>query len=215
MPNIENLKKQAKQYLRWHRERYYPVAAQIGATLPRFRDMGDIEILASDFKLADAQELVARLEGFDGWQALLAGAEAMSDTPKQTPSRPILTSIEPQLFVENFQRSCDFYTEKLGFKVEFVYGDPPFYGQVSRDHARLNLRLVSESVFTSDIRKRGDLLFASITVATASEIKQLFLDYRAAEVPFHQALQKEPWGSRTFVVSDPDGNLLLFAGPAD
>ncbi|MGH9791593.1 MAG: VOC family protein, partial [Candidatus Acidiferrales bacterium] len=24
MPNIENLKKQAKQYLRWHRERYYP-----------------------------------------------------------------------------------------------------------------------------------------------------------------------------------------------
>ncbi len=31
MPNIENLKKQAKQYLRWHRERYYPVAAQIRA----------------------------------------------------------------------------------------------------------------------------------------------------------------------------------------
>jgi uncharacterized glyoxalase superfamily protein PhnB len=215
MPNIENLKKQAKQYLRWHRERYYPVAAQIRATLPRFRDMGDVEILASDFKLADAQELVARLEGFDGWQALLPGADAMSDTPKQTPSRPILTSIEPQLFVANIQRSCGFYTEKLGFKVEFVYGDPPFYGQVSRDHARLNLRLVSESVFTSDIRKRGGLLSASITVATASEIKQLFLDYQAAEVPFHQALKKEPWGSRTFVVSDPDGNLLLFAGPAD
>ena len=29
MPNLENLKKQAKLILRWHRERHYPVAAQI------------------------------------------------------------------------------------------------------------------------------------------------------------------------------------------
>jgi hypothetical protein len=54
MPNIENLKKQAKQYLRWHRERYYPVAAQIRAALPRFRNVGDVQILESSFKLADA-----------------------------------------------------------------------------------------------------------------------------------------------------------------
>ena len=70
MPNIENLKKQAKQYLRWQRQRYYPVVAQIRATLPRFREMGDVEILESGFRLADAQELVARQMGFDGWQAL-------------------------------------------------------------------------------------------------------------------------------------------------
>ena len=58
MPNIENLKKQAKQYLRWHRERYYPVAAQIRAALSRFRNVGDVQILESSFKLADAHELV-------------------------------------------------------------------------------------------------------------------------------------------------------------
>ena len=79
MPNIENLKKQAKQYLRWHRERYYPVAAQIRAALPQFRDMGDMEILESNFKLADAQELVARQMGLDRWQALISGADAMSN----------------------------------------------------------------------------------------------------------------------------------------
>jgi catechol 2,3-dioxygenase-like lactoylglutathione lyase family enzyme len=215
MPNIENLKKQAKQYLRWHRERYYPVAAQIRSTLPRFREMGYVEILESGFRLVDAQELVARQEGFDGWQALISGADAMSDTPKQPSSRPILTSVEAQLFVANVQQSCDFYSEKLGFTVDFVYGDPPFYGQLSRDRARLNLRLVSEPVFAGDIRKREGLLSASITVAAASEIKLLFLDYQAAEVPFHQTLKKEPWGARTFVVSDPDQNLILFAGPAD
>ena len=214
MPNIENLKKQAKQYLRWHRERYYPVAAQIRAALPRFRNLGDVQILESSFRLADAQELVARQMGFDGWQALKSGADAMTDALRQATPRPILNSIEAQLFVANVKSSCDFYTNKLGFAVAFVYGDPPYYGQVIRDNARLNLRLVCEPVFAGDVRKREHLLSASITVATANEIKQLFLSYQAAGVSFHQALKKEPWGARTFIVSDPDENLILFAGPA-
>ena len=215
MPNIENLKKQAKQYLRWHRERYYPVAAQIRAALPRFRNAGDVQILESSFKLADAQELVARQMGFDGWQALTSGADAMTDEHRQATPRPVLTSIEAQLFVADIKKSCDFYTKKLGFAVEFIYGDPPFYGQVRRDNARLNLRLVCEPVFVEGIREREHLLSASITVANADEVRQLFLSYQAAEVRFSQTLKKEPWGARTFVVMDPDGNLILFAGPAE
>ncbi len=74
MPNLENLKKQAKLILRWHRERHYPVAAQIRGLIPRFLNMPDSEILAASFKLSDAQEMVARQHGFDSWQALKAGA---------------------------------------------------------------------------------------------------------------------------------------------
>jgi catechol 2,3-dioxygenase-like lactoylglutathione lyase family enzyme len=126
---------------------------------------------------------------------------------------PILNSIEPQLFVADVTRSCEFYTSKLGFAVAFVYGDPPYYGQVVRDRARLNLRLVCEPVFAGDVRKREGLLSASVTVATAREIDRLFRSCQAAGVLFHQGLRKEPWGAQTFVVSDPDENLLLFAGP--
>jgi catechol 2,3-dioxygenase-like lactoylglutathione lyase family enzyme len=214
MPNIENLKKQAKQYLRWHRERYYPVAPQIRAALPRFLHLSDEQILNANFKLADAQELVARQMGFEEWQALKSGVHAMTYEAGHPVPRPILSSTEAQLFVADIKASCDFYTDKLGFTVAFVYGDPPYYGQVTRDHARLNLRMVCEPVFT-DVRERENLLSASLTVATADEIKQLFLSYQAAGVPFHQTLKKEPWGARTFVVLDPDGNLILFAGPAD
>ena len=138
----------------------------------------------------------------------------MANETSQTTPRPILNSIEAQLFVANIKNSCDFYTNKLGFAVEFLYGDPPYYGQVVRDQARLNLRLVCEPVFAGDIRQREHLLSASITVATANEIKQLFQSYQAAGVLFHQALKNEPWGATTFVVSDPDENLILFAGPA-
>jgi catechol 2,3-dioxygenase-like lactoylglutathione lyase family enzyme len=137
----------------------------------------------------------------------------MTNETKLTTPGPILNGLEAQLFVANIKSSCDFYTSKLGFAVAFVYGDPPFYGQVFRDKARINLRLVCEPVFAGDIRKRENLLSASITVATPNEIKQLFLSYQAAGVIFHQALKKEPWGARIFIVSDPDENLILFAGP--
>ena len=42
-------------------------------------------------------------------------------------------------------------------------------------------------------------------------IKALFLEYQAALAPFHQTLRTEPWGARTFIVRDPDGNLICFA----
>jgi catechol 2,3-dioxygenase-like lactoylglutathione lyase family enzyme len=214
MSNLENLRKQAKQYLRWHRERYYPVAAIIREHLPRFRQLSDQEILTAAFRLADAQELVARREGFEGWQALRNGASiAMSQT--HTLSKPILTSVAAHLYVRDIKASTDFFTTKLGFTIDFIYGDPPFYGQVSRDNARLALRHMDESFFSEDIRQREDLLSASITLASADEIKQLFLDYQAADVPLAQSLRNEPWQAKTFIVKDPDGNLILFAGPAN
>jgi catechol 2,3-dioxygenase-like lactoylglutathione lyase family enzyme len=134
---------------------------------------------------------------------------------QQAAPRPVFTSIAAQLFVADIDASCAFFTDKLGFKADFVYGDPPFFGQVSRDNARLALRHLDEPVFVGDIRTRDDLLCASITVETVDEIDQLFKDYQTAEVSFHQALRKEPWGARTFIVVDLDGNLILFAGPGD
>jgi predicted lactoylglutathione lyase len=127
---------------------------------------------------------------------------------------PILNSIAAHLFVQDIGASCKFFQSKLGFGVDFVYGDPPFYGQVSRDNVKLALRHMDEPVFVRGIREREDLVLASITVASAKEIQQLFLTYQAAGVPFHQTLRREPWGAETFIVKDPDGNLILFAGPA-
>ena len=86
---------------------------------------------------------------------------------------------------------------------------------MGRDAARLNLRCVERPVIASLLRYREELLSASMTVATADEIKLLFLEFQSAGVAFHQRLKKQPWGARNFVVKDPDGNLLLFAGPAD
>ena len=133
----------------------------------------------------------------------------------ETERQPILTGAEPVLYVTDFPTALAFYTQKLGFAVDFTYGDPPFYGVVQRDRARLCLRLVEGPVFAGDVREREELLSASITLDSVAAIERLFLDYQAAGVPFHLALTTQPWGARNVIVRDPAGNLILFAAPGD
>src|SRR6202789_1075215 len=127
MPNLENLKKQAKLILRWHRERHYPVAAQIRDLLPRFSKRPDAEILAAKFKLSDAQEMVARQHGFNSWPALKAGlssaprkaktspvevtSRATSGVASKSTTRAKIVCAEPQLLVTDIERSCEFFRE--------------------------------------------------------------------------------------------------------
>ena len=126
MPNLENLKTQAKLILRWQRERHYPVATEIRGHLPPFLNMSNAAILAASFKLSHAQEIVATSEAFDSGQALKAGLSTTSRKVKSSPSRATIVSAQGQLFVSEIERSCEFFREKLGFTLVFSYGKPPY-----------------------------------------------------------------------------------------
>ena len=208
MPSIDNLRKQAKRIVRWHRERHHPVAELIRANLPAFGEMTDVDILAHRFQLTDAQELIARQRGFSSWQALLEGAKQMPDSQTEATAQIAFNRAEPQLFVTDLARSLSFFTEKLGFETQFSYREPPFYAQVARGGAYLNLRCVAEPLVEPSLLRRESYLAASVCV---DSIKELFLEYQANSVDFQQTLRTEPWGARTFIIADPDGNLILFA----
>lgn len=143
------------------------------------------------------------------WDALRRGSHFVITTRTGTLAMPKLTAAEPQLFVRDIVAASEFYSRKLGFSVAFMYGDPPFYAQVFRDGARLNFRQVDDDVLDAIRRATDELLAATITLEDA---KPLFVEYQQAGVEFAQSLRSEPWGARTFMVRDPDGNLLLFAG---
>jgi len=130
-------------------------------------------------------------------------------------SKPVLINATPQLFVSDIVASCDFFTRVLGFGVEFVYGEPPFYAQVIRDGASLALRHADRPVMEQlavAMKADVDMLAASISV---DDVQALYREFQTAGVAFHQELRTEEWGARTFIIRDLDGNLLLFAGSAD
>ena len=129
--------------------------------------------------------------------------------------RPVITAAEPQLFVRDVKESSAFFSQKLGFTTAFMHGDPPFFSLVVRDGASLNLRWVEAPVIDAELRDSEDLLSAVMTVDTSEEIDQLFKEFQSTGTPFHQELKTQPWGAKNFIVKDLDGNLLLFAGPAE
>ena len=134
-------------------------------------------------------------------------------TPTKT-SAAVITAAEPQLFVADIEVACAFYRDKLGFRVAFVYGEPAYYGQVTRDGARLNLRCATPPVIDPGRRDAQELLSGSLTVATLADILALADEFQQAGVTFAQPLQEKPWSARDFIIRDPDGNLVLLAGPA-
>lgn len=66
----------------------------------------------------------------------------MSDHADTISTKVVIACAEPQLFVADIKASCAFFTSKLGFAIAFTYGEPPFYAQVRRDAAHINLRCV-------------------------------------------------------------------------
>jgi catechol 2,3-dioxygenase-like lactoylglutathione lyase family enzyme len=204
--DLENLRKRAKAIVRQHRARSYLVPSRIRAALPRFAALTDREVLDADFALHDAQELIAVEHGFATWADL---KETPPVTTTQTPTNVQLLRSLPQVFVRDIERSVAWYRDVLGFTVVFTYGEPPFYAEVRRDGAALNLRHTDRSPWDLDPNE-PDLLAAAIAT---TDPKAIFLELKARGVELHQSLQEQPWGV-DFIVRDPDGNLVLFGGPS-
>jgi catechol 2,3-dioxygenase-like lactoylglutathione lyase family enzyme len=115
----------------------------------------------------------------------------------------------PVVFVANVPAAAKFYRDSLGFSIDFLHGDPPFYGSVSRDGACVHLKFVHEPVLAAGPDDRESFIVAFVDV---DDVNALFAEYIAAGVTFSQRLQKEPWGMHDFIVRDPDGNMICFAG---
>jgi uncharacterized glyoxalase superfamily protein PhnB len=122
-------------------------------------------------------------------------------------SEVTLNSITPVLFVRDVPASATFFNEKLGFATDFLYGDPPFYGSVSRGGVCLHLRCVHQPNFTELAARELSLILATIEV---SDVRALFAEFSARGVEIAQTPVQQPWGGTDFHVRDLDGNVISF-----
>lgn len=120
------------------------------------------------------------------------------------------TSLKPAipiLFVRDVPASAAFFREKLAFAVDFLHGDPPFYGSVSRGDACLHLRFVRRPNFAELAGREVSLILATIEV---SDVHGLFAEFKERGVVFAQTPTSQVWGGTDFHVRDPDGNVISF-----
>lgn len=207
MPTLDTYRKQAKQLVRWHRESNYSVGGKV-RLLERFRHLGDAQILAMPLPLTLAQEIIAVEAGFPDWAALRDAAASAPAARMPEPGAARVHGVVPILFVRDVTVAACFYRDRLGFDIDFLHGQPPFYGSVSRDGACMHLRFVGEPNFAALAAGECGLILASFEV---SGVKKLFAELAARGADIVQPLARQAWGGLTFHVRDPDGNVVSFA----
>ena len=115
-----------------------------------------------------------------------------------------IKKMSPQLLVSDLDSSMEFYTEKLGFDVEFRYED--FYSGIIKEGCSIHLKLgnpVREERQNKRDNEDLDIVFS------VQGIEDLYEEYSARSVEFTQPLRDMAYGKEFYVV-DPDGYLLGF-----
>lgn len=120
---------------------------------------------------------------------------------------PRVTGVVPILLVSDVSASARWFEEKLGFVTDFLYGDPPFYGSVSRDGVRIHLRFVHNPIFAVAAAREESLIAASFEV---SDVQALYGEVVARGAEIAQPLTSQEWGGTDFHVRDADGNAVSF-----
>ena len=115
-----------------------------------------------------------------------------------------IRKMSPQLLVSDLDSSMAFYTEKLGFDVDFRYED--FYSGIIKEGCSIHLKLgnpVREERQNKRDNEDLDIVFS------VQGIDDLYEEYTARSVEFTQPLRNMAYG-KEFYVADPDGYIIGF-----
>jgi uncharacterized glyoxalase superfamily protein PhnB len=118
-----------------------------------------------------------------------------------TASKPAIEGTATIFVVRDLQRSIEHYRDVLGFHVEFIYGQPPFYAGVERDHLLIHLQASEHTK-----RQPGHGAIYAFT----DNVDALYDELKAKGANTPQSPKDYPYGMRDFSITDIDGNQLSF-----
>ena len=117
-------------------------------------------------------------------------------------------NIVAQLRTTDLAQSIRFYTEKLGFTVEFMYED--FYAGVRAGRHLVHLKLVDEVDPSIEFVDLGEHFHLYLEVGDVSAAADRL---RGHGVHLEQDVHETAWGTREFVIKDDQGHTLYFGQP--
>jgi catechol 2,3-dioxygenase-like lactoylglutathione lyase family enzyme len=121
-------------------------------------------------------------------------------------TQPRLTSLAPQLLVDDLERSMIYY-RKLGF----TFGEPwgGFYAIGEREGLELHLKESPRDEAYRQLRRRHEHLDAA---AGVDGVEAFYEQCVANGAQILEPLKSTDWGTKDFYIEDPDGNVISFGG---
>lgn len=124
----------------------------------------------------------------------------------------VFPECQPVLEVRDVQEAVDWYVGKLGFEVDFTWGDPPCYACLGRSFSGLGSAALVR--FTDWCRDRAAPTNSGwLSIYVGEGINQLHEEYVNAGVAIASPLaDHEEYGMREFEIRDCNGHYLRFGG---
>ena len=107
-------------------------------------------------------------------------------------------TVHPTMKVPCVKTSAEYYRDKLGFEIEFLWGDPPVHAGVRLGHASVH--------FSSDAPNPNGFWNYFIV----DNVDGLFKWYQSNGVEILNEPETYPWGMREFNIKDLNGYHLRF-----
>jgi [ribosomal protein S5]-alanine N-acetyltransferase len=126
----------------------------------------------------------------------------------QAPTATRFFSGEPVLRVADVRLTADYYRDQLGFHIDFLYGDPPTHGAVSRGEWTGSMVTVQLSQAPPE---RRDPSASYLYIFVDTSLDALCESFRGRGVTITAEPKTQPWGLREFAIRDLNGHTLVFA----
>lgn len=137
---------------------------------------------------------------------------AQTDAPsRRTAPADRFYRLEPVLPAPDPQAAAEYYRDRLGFTIDFLYGEPATHASVSRgewttEGARIQFSRAAQNVTAPP----GVVLY----IFAGPDIDGLCEQYRARGVHIESEPATYPWGMREFHIRDCNGYVIRFGAPA-
>jgi catechol 2,3-dioxygenase-like lactoylglutathione lyase family enzyme len=119
-----------------------------------------------------------------------------------------ITAIRPQLRTVDIASTLRFYTEKLGFTLEFNYQD--FYAGIRTGDQVIHLKLVDEQDPSIPFVDEGGHLHLYFETKGVAELAE---QLKSRGVEMLGDVHETDWNTREFVIHDDQGHTLYFGEP--
>jgi catechol 2,3-dioxygenase-like lactoylglutathione lyase family enzyme len=116
-----------------------------------------------------------------------------------------VTDLKPQLRTTDLERSIRFYTEALGFELEFRFKD--FYAGIRAGNREFHLKLVDEPDPSVPFVRDGGHVHLFFEVAGVAAVAR---ELEAKGVRLRRGVHETDWGGRELIVEDDQGHTLVF-----
>jgi catechol 2,3-dioxygenase-like lactoylglutathione lyase family enzyme len=119
-----------------------------------------------------------------------------------------IIGIIPQLRTTDMASSIRFYTEKLGFSIEFQYRD--FYTGIRAGGQVFHLKLVDEKDLSIPYVDHGEHFHLYLQT---NDLADFAARLKANGVQLVKDVHETPWNTREIVIHDDQGHTLYLGEP--